>query len=253
MSLMNKLSSIIFSVTTALITVPVIADEVQDMSDPLAVYTQAGAGITNDGLNLKFGNTYDTGNPDTMAMNIIEIKGFGGETLGLDGNDSINSARFRNFTLDTTNGRGAQIDANWDFNNNTGSMSYSFIQALPAIGSVQFYPLAGVGLTLTDSAEIRGQENEIGSIGYAIPSSFMVIGTYSKVTVTDNIWLNYNPMLINTFNNNDFMSDMMDGVHHEIAASYQLNPRQNVRLFGNYADTEMNDDWDWRVEFNQQF
>ena len=29
------------------------SDEVQDMSDPMAVYTQAGAGLSNEGLNLK--------------------------------------------------------------------------------------------------------------------------------------------------------------------------------------------------------
>ncbi len=239
--------------TCALVSAPLFAEDVQDMSDPLAVYTQAGAGVTDKGLNIKIGNTYDTGNPDTMAMNIIEIKGFGGELLGLDGNDSINSVRFRNFSLDTTNGRGAQIDVNWDFNNNTGNASYSLIQALPAMGPVQFYPLAGVGVTITDSAEIRGQSSDIGSVGYALPSSYGVIGTYTKITITDKIWLNYNPMVIATFNDNEFMSDRMDGVHHELAASYQLNPRQNIRLFGNYADTQMNDEWEWRVEFNHQF
>ena len=57
-------------------------DDVQDMSDPLAVYTQAGVGITNKGINFKVGQAYDTGNPSTMGMNIIEIKGIAGETLG---------------------------------------------------------------------------------------------------------------------------------------------------------------------------
>lgn len=115
--------------------------QTQDMSDPLAVYTQAGAGITNQGLNLKLGNSYDTGDEQTMAMNIIELKGFAGDSLGLDGNDSINSIRFRNFHIDTSNGRGTQIDVNWDFNNNLGNVSYSFIQALPAFGPVQLFPL----------------------------------------------------------------------------------------------------------------
>ncbi|WP_198589565.1 hypothetical protein [Shewanella sp. 10N.286.51.B7] len=53
----------------------VIEKEVQDMSDPLAVYTQVGGGITDAGLNLKLGQTYDTNNPETMGMNIIEGKG----------------------------------------------------------------------------------------------------------------------------------------------------------------------------------
>ena len=250
---MNKvITAVMLSTAMTSVALSGYAEDLQDMSDPTAVYTQLGAGITNEGLNIKFGNTYDTGNDDTMAMNLVEIKGFAADSLGLDGNDSVNAARFRNFTLDITNGRGAQIDANWNFNNNTGNISYSFIQALPALGSVQFYPLAGVGLTITDSAEIRGQESEIGSVGYALPSSFAVIGTYSKVMLSDKLWLNYNPMYFSTLNDNEFMSDHMDGLHHEIAASYQLNPRQNIRLFGNYAATEANDDWDWRIEFNHQ-
>jgi hypothetical protein len=55
----------------------VAADEkaVQDMSDPLAVYTQVGIGATNKGLNLKIGQAYDTGIATTAGMNVIEVKG----------------------------------------------------------------------------------------------------------------------------------------------------------------------------------
>ena len=35
-------------------------EELQDMSDPLAVYTQAGLGYTDKGLNLKVGKAYDS-------------------------------------------------------------------------------------------------------------------------------------------------------------------------------------------------
>ncbi len=232
------------------------SDEVQDMSDPMAVYTQAGAGLSNEGLNLKIGHAYDTGNPDTMAMNLIELKGFLGGTLGLDGNDSVNTFRYRHFSLDTTTGRGAQIDINWNFNNDMGSASYSFIQALPEMGVVQFYPLAGVGITVRDTGKIVDQKDpDFGSVGYAIPSSFAVIGTYTAIEISEKVWLNYNPMYVKTINNNTRMSDLSDGFHHELAVSYQLNPRQNVRWFANYYDTEVNaeNDWDWRLEFNHQF
>nr|WP_305415718.1 hypothetical protein [Photobacterium leiognathi] len=36
----------------------VASSEVQDMSDPLAVYTQGGVGMSNNGLNLKMGKSY---------------------------------------------------------------------------------------------------------------------------------------------------------------------------------------------------
>lgn len=245
-----------FTVFPLVCSFSLFADEIQDMSDPLAVYTQAGAGMTNNGLNVKIGNSYDTGDIDTMAMNIIELKGIAGDVLGVDGDDSIDTVRFRNFSLDKTNGRGSQIDVNWDFDNHLGSASYSFIQALPSIGAVQFYPLAGVGLTVTDTAKFTTTEgNDFGSVGYAIPSSFAVVGTYAKVTITEDIWLNYNPMYMTTLNNNSRMKDMMDGFYHEVVASYQLNPTQTVRTYANYNDTDSNvdKDWSWRVEFNHQF
>ncbi|WP_246058317.1 hypothetical protein [Litorilituus lipolyticus] len=91
----------------------------QDMSDPLAVYTQAGIGATNKGINIKIGKSYDSGKPNTMAMNIVEVKGFLGDSLGWDSADSIDnsvdSIRFRNFSADMTNGRGGQIDFNYSF------------------------------------------------------------------------------------------------------------------------------------------
>ncbi|WP_232314439.1 hypothetical protein [Grimontia marina] len=228
--------------------------DLQDMSDPLAVYTQAGVGVTNNGLNFKMGMTYDTGIDTTMGMSIIELKGLLGDFLHLGGDDSFDSVRFRNFGLDTQTGWGSQIDISWDFDNSLGSASYSKIRALPAMGALQLYPLAGAGLTVSDTAEIRGNELPIGSVGYAIPSSYLVVGSYSKLTLTDDIWLNYNPMYVNTLNDNSYMKGVMDGWHHEVAASYQINPRQNVRLFGNFSDSDIaGSTRDWRLEFNHQF
>ncbi|KKD61957.1 hypothetical protein RN22_03365 [Grimontia sp. AD028] len=243
---------------TAALPLSVVADQsltdVQDMSDPLAVYTQAGVGVTNNGLNFKLGMTYDTGDPTTLGMNIIELKGLAGDFLHLGGNDSFDSVRYRNFGLDTKTGWGSQIDVSWDFDQDLGSASYSKIHALPAMGALQLYPLAGVGLTVSDTAEIRGNEVPIGSVGYAIPSSYLVVGSYSKLTITDDIWLNYNPMYVNTLNDNSYMKGVMDGWHHEVAASYQINPRQNVRLFGNFSDSDIaGSTRDWRMEFNHQF
>lgn len=244
---------------TAVLPLSVVADDsltdVQDMSDPLAVYTQAGVGVTNNGLNFKLGMTYDTGDPTTLGMNIIELKGLAGDFLHLGGNDSFDSVRYRNFGLDTQTGWGSQIDVFWDFDQGLGSASYSKIRALPAMGALQLYPLAGVGLTLSDTVRFMDNvEGNYGSVGYAIPSTFVVAGTYSKLTVTDELWLNYNPMYINTLNDNHRMKGMMDGWHHEVAASYQINPRQNVRLFGNFSDSDIaGSTRDWRMEFNHQF
>ena len=151
------------------------------MSDPLAVYTQAGAGYTDKGFNIKIGQSYDTGSDTTMAMRVIEIKGFLGEAVGFDDSDntddSVGAIRFRNFELDLTNGRGAQIDVNYNFDashlaEKHGDISYSLLQALPKVGRFNFYPLAGAGLAFGSNVT-----EDDGSID----SGFSVYGAYAHM------------------------------------------------------------------------
>jgi hypothetical protein len=78
-SLKHFLLSLIF----IFMSTPTFAEEeLQDMSDILAVYTQAGIGYTDKGINIKIGQAYDSGKPSTMAMNVLEIKGIYGDALG---------------------------------------------------------------------------------------------------------------------------------------------------------------------------
>lgn len=238
--------------------------EVQDMSDPLAVYTQGGIGYTDKGLNLKLGQTYDTGSDTTMGMNVLEVKGIGGEAVGWNNrgaDDSIDSIRFRNFSVDLTNGRGAQIDLTWDFDSNQGSASYSFIQALPQMGMFNFYPLAGLG--------IAGGEELPGTSGgdldadqlrdrYNMHGTFFVAGMYSKMQLTDKFWLNYNPMYLGTISGSStFKKYGFEGddsvLAHEFAASYQITPRSNVRYFANWSENTRFEKGDHRIEYNYQF
>ncbi|MBY5945062.1 hypothetical protein [Photobacterium rosenbergii] len=229
-------------------------DEIQDMSDPLAVFTQVGAGYTDKGLNIKLGQTYDTGNPTTAGMNVLEFKGALGDTLGWDSdaNDSIDSIRFRNFGVDLTNGRGNQIDVTYDFNTESGNISYSFIQALPALGPVQLFPLAGAGAAFGNNSVFTETS------GYSVPGTFAVVGTYGKFTINDKIWLNYNPMWMTTLSGSDTYKDNAYGegnsniLAHEFAASYQFNPRFNVRYFANWTEYTDFKDGDHRIEFNYQ-
>ncbi|GAM54104.1 hypothetical protein JCM19231_3624 [Vibrio ishigakensis] len=197
--LRNLTCTALFSMTLPM-TAAAEESEVQDMSDPLAVYTQAGLGYTDKGINVKVGQTYDTGSDTSMGMNVLEIKGFAGEALGWNGrgaDDSIDSIRFRNFTVDLTNGRGGQVDISWDFDSNQGSASYSFIQALPKIGMFNFYPLAGLGVAAGEEL-VPGTGGDLDADQvrdrYNLHGSFYVAGMYSKMQLTDNFWLNYNPM-----------------------------------------------------------
>lgn len=222
-----------------------------DMSDPLAVYTQVGGGVTNKGLNLKVGQAYDTGKASTMGMNIFEVKGFVGDAFGWDGGDerdnSIDSVRFRNFQVDMTKGLGSQIDASWDFDSGVGAGSYSLMQALPKMGRLQLYPLMGAGVVVAD-----GRINEPDSsdtYGFTVPGAFALAGMYTKFTVTDKIWINYNPMYAHGLGGQ--ISDE-SGLAHEFAISYQLNPRQNIRFFSNWSDDTKFTEGDFRLEFNHQ-
>lgn len=244
-------------------------NDVQDMSDPLAVYTQAGAGASDKGLNIKVGRTYDTGNPETMAMNIIEVKGIAGEYLGWSGSshrdNSIDSVRFRNFSVNTTNGRGAQIDLNYNVEQESLNASYSFIQALPKLGNLNLYPLAGLGVNVRNG-EFPGCANvgvdcqiDQQNIGYTIPGTYAVVGAYTKYAITDKLWLNYNPMWLTTISGsksyveNAYGQGMGSIFTNEFAVSYQFTPRFNVRYFANWTQEQSYFDGDQRVEFNYQF
>lgn len=232
--------------------------EYADMSDPMAVFNMAGIGTTNKGLNLKLVQLYDTGSATKIGANVLEVKGFAGELMGWDNNDvrndSIDSIRFRNFTVNTETGLGMQFDSSWHFGNSTGSLSYSLMQALPQMGRFNFYPLAGAGMVTADS-EMPVYVPELGDnvmvpAGFTMPGAFAQVGVYSKFTVSDRIWLNYNPMYVRG------ISGQLNGeslLSHEFAVSYQLNQRQNIRLFANWSENVKFQHGDFRIEFNQQF
>ncbi len=253
------MKNILFLISILLFSLSCIAEETpQDMSDPLAVYTQAGFGITDKGINLKMGQTYDTGNADTAAMNVIEIKGIGGELLNLrDQNDypsvddSIDSFRFRNFSANMKNGSGHQIDMSYDVGTETLSSSYSIIQALPQLGMFSFFPLAGAGITV--------QNDQNGVNGYSIPGTFALVGMYAKAQLTDKIWINYNPMYMSALSGSDTYKESAYGegngdiLTHELAISYQINARSNIRYFANWSEYTDISKGDHRIEYNYQF
>lgn len=238
--------------------------EVQDMSDPLAVYTQIGFGTTNKGLNLKVGQAYDTGIATTARMNVIEVKGIYGDALGWESDskttDSIDSFRFRNFSVDLSSMSATQIDANYNLNANlvadeSMDVSYSFIKALKPMGRFTFYPLAGVGASLGENTlEDDGSRDS----GYSIMGAYGLVGMYAKVTINDKIWLNYNPFWLTTIGGSDNYKDHYYGLNqshiltHEFAASYQINPRMNLRYFANWNENVDFVDGDHRLEFNYQ-
>ncbi|UTF58657.1 MULTISPECIES: hypothetical protein [Gilvimarinus] len=238
--------------------------EVQDMSDPLAIYTQVGAGITDKGLNLKVGQSYDTGSPTTAGMNLIEVKGIYGDALGWRDEDittdSVDSFRFRNFTVDVTKGRGKQIDATVNLKQNlvaekSADISYGIMQALPKMGPVNLYPLVGAGVSMGENAI-----EDDGSIdsGYSIMGFYGLAGMYAKLAITDKIWINYNPFWLTTITGSDNYEDNYYGrdngdiLTHEFALSYQITPRFNVRYFANWNENVDFDDGDQRIEFNYQ-
>lgn len=163
-------------------------------------------------------------------MNIIEIKGIGGGLLNLrdtDGypsvDDSIDSFRFRNFSANMANGSGHQIDMAYDVETETLSSSYSIIQTLPKMGHFTFYPLAGAGITV--------QNVQTGSDGYSVPGTFLLVGMYVKIQLSDKVWINYNPMYMSTLSGSDDYKDNSYGngnsniLTHEFTLSYQINAR----------------------------
>ncbi|MGF1754223.1 hypothetical protein L4C33_11560 [Vibrio makurazakiensis] len=233
-------------------------ENVQDMSDPLAVFTQVGVGATDKGLNLKIGKSYDTGEDNLAGMNVFEVKGFLGDVTGFNSDEdlldnSVDSLRYRNFEVNLTNGRAFQVDVNYDVGNEAGTASYSFIQALPKLGPLSFYPLAGAGVAFGNT--ILDDGRKVG--GYTIPGTFAVVGAYSKLELTEDIWFNYNPMWTSTLSGSDeYQNQAMEGddnvLNHEISLSYQVNPKFNVRYFANWSENNAFEDGGHRIEFNYQ-
>ncbi|EPZ50175.1 hypothetical protein M902_0852 [Bacteriovorax sp. BAL6_X] len=252
------------AITLFLLNSTVEAKEVLDMSDPLAVYTQAGIGATNKGLNVKIGISYSTGIKDVAAMNLIELKGLLGDDLGWDRpskkSNRMDSFRFRNFSANIKSGRGSQLDINYSLKESflaerTGNASYSILQALPKFWIVNLYPLAGIGVefgknTVEDDSSIDS--------GFSVIGFNSVVGFYGKFTITDKIWLNYNPIWAAALAGSDLYETSGYGgkdniLLHEFAASYQFTPRFNLRYFANWSNLVDIADGDHRIEFNYQF
>ncbi|WP_432452758.1 hypothetical protein ACRRS0_17350 [Agarivorans sp. QJM3NY_29] len=236
------------------------SDDLQDMSDPLAVYTQVGGGITDMGLNLKIGQSYDTGVENLGGMNVFEVKGFAGDITGWSDsqtgprNNSIDSIRFRNFEASLESGRGRQLDVNYNLAQEFGTASYSFIQALPKFGQLSLFPLLGAGVAFGNN--VMGDHQQTIS-GYSVPGTFAVVGTYAKYALSDRLWLNYNPMWMNTLSGSDIykqhgFEDHDSVLTHEIALSYQVSPRFNIRYFANWSEYSDISKGNHRIEFNYQ-
>ncbi|WP_241033785.1 hypothetical protein [Vibrio maerlii] len=253
--------------TTAVDTAAQTEEELQDMSDPLAIFTQAGFGFSDKGINIKYGATYATGKENTAGMQLVEIKGIGGEAVGWSGNNgrdnSIDSIRYRDFQVSFDNGRGRMIDLDYNFDTDSGSGSYNFIQALPKFGPVQLFPLAGLGVSIANNyqyatpEELQTGESDVRD-GISVPGVFGAVGMYSVIKATDKLWFNYNPIWMSTIGGSDKYVDYGfagkgDILLHEAAMSYQINPRLNVRYFANWNEHVDYVDGDHRIEFNYQF
>lgn len=262
----NRKTSLVAKVASLalLISTSVMADnnsgqdeDLADMSDPLAVYTMAGFGVTNKGINLKVARSYDTGLKDKLGMNLFELKGIYGDALGWedDANNSIDVFRVRNLTVNPNTGLGAQVDMSYGFNHESGTLSYSLLQALPQMWRFNFYPLAGAGVAFANNAP---QDDGSIASGYSFPGTFATLGVYGKFTITDDVWLNYNPIWNTSLSGSDLFKDHGFEGHssvlmHEFIVSYQIDPRSNIRYFANWSQHTDLSDGDHRIEYNYQF
>ncbi len=82
---------------------------------------------------------------------------------------------------------------------------------------------------------------------------------YGKFTITEKIWLNYNPFWLTAVSGSNIYEDSAyapgkDNILlHEFAASYQFTPRFNLRYFANWSNLVDITDGDHRIEANYQF
>ena len=250
---------ILLTFSTSLIAQNNETEVLEDMSDPLAVYTRAGLGVSNRGINIKMGLEYKSDDVNKQNMHILEIKGIGGEAIGWDGgyerSNSIDSVRYRNVSLNKIDKRGTQIDITYDSHSESGIVSYSILQGLPKWWNFNLYPLAGLGLAYANNAL---QDDGTTQSGFSIPGVLAVVGLYGKYTLTDNIWINYNPFwTVGLAGSDNFKEQGIEGhssvLTHEAALSYKLNPRSNIRYFANWSEYTSYSDGMHRIEYNYQF
>ena len=234
-------------------------EKLQDMSDPLAVYSRGGLGVTNQGFNIKIGLQYKSDDVNINNMHVFEFKGIGGDAVGWDGpyerSNSVDSLRYRNFSVDKTNGRGTQLDITYNRHSESGVASYSLLQGLPKWKNFNFYPLLGVGLSYANNAP---QDDGSTQSGLSIPGALAVVGMYGKYTINDTIWLNYNPFWTVGLVGSDIFMDHGFEEHssvltHEATVSYKLSPRSNVRYYSNWSQYIDFKDGAHRIEYNYQF
>ncbi|GIU29499.1 hypothetical protein L2719_15540 [Shewanella schlegeliana] len=236
-------------------------NEIQDMSDPLAVYTQLGASYGTNGINFKLGKTLDTGSATDMSMFLFEVKGLYGEHMKHQGasalapenaNNGVSELRFRKFDVDMTTGRGISMDVIHNFNANSGTASVGMIQALPKVGVWQAFPIIAAGVEYNDGSK-RSDTNEAS--GLHSDFVFASFTLYNKFLLTDTIWANYNPIYTQAIFGNEHYTENLkgsNGLTHEFILSWQMTPTQNFRLWYNASQNQFADG-DFRLEYNQQF
>ena len=251
--------TLVFSPLVKAETADKSTENLKDMSDPLAVYTRGGIGFSDRGINIKVGIQYDSGKENENVMNVFEFKGIGGDELGWAGSDkrsdSMDSFRYRNFTLNKADARGTQIDITYDFHSDSGIASFSVLQGLPKWHGFNFYPLLGGGMAYAKDAI---QDDGTTDSGYSLPGGLAVVGFYGKYTVNDKVWINYNPFWsVGLFGTDMFMDHGFEGdssvLTHEATLSYKLNPRSNIRLYANWSENVDISDGAHRIEYNYQF
>lgn len=223
-----------------------------DMSDPLAVYSSIGLGVANYGMFVSYGQTYKTAEPGTGGMNLLEFKGWAGDTIGWDRNSkkdsNLDSIRFRNFQSNFNTMSGSQTDIDYNVDRDFGYATYSILKAVPKFGPFYLYPLAGVGVAIQKTTDE----------GFEFPGMIYAVGMYAKIEITKKIWLNYNPSFYKTltgsvqFQDDAFGTDEDYQVNHEFVASYQFTPRFNIRYFAGWTDKTDFVDGSHRLQINLQ-
>lgn len=223
----------------AAVMLPAFANEseVVDLSDPMAVYTSIGASYGTEGANLKMGLAYDTGKDSTIGMHILELK-------NLIEPDSDASFRYRHFGVDLMNGRGTQIDVNHNLELGMGTASYGLMQMVPITSNFAIYPVLAAGVHFDINSD-KAQDD-----GINLPGAFVSLTAYSKFTINENWWLNYNPTFIYGIAG---QLNGEDALVHEFVVSRKIGTDKSIRLFHNIANNDSFNQGETRLEFNMAF
>ncbi len=201
-----------------------------DMSDPMAIYTNAGLSFGTGGIDMKLGLQIPS---DGGFSNMIILEGKGAFRKGES--EEFASYRGRYFAGQQEGSLRFAVDVNYNAEADVALYNTGVFYTQPISSNLTIYPGMMVGKATNGGTVAPGTEES---------TTIMTAMFYSRYTLSDKTWLTVNPTY--THYREEFGDVGRNNFSMEMGIGYQLNKKTNVRLWGG-TDNEM------KLQINRAF